>query len=115
VTSGAVPAGDTVVMGSRSCWLTALHQSDGSPVWSRFNWFSWVESTGVVIDGTHYVGSSDLPAVRALSANTGALLCETDVLGFSWGMHCAEPDAAETFIAWMREHSNRKPSLAGSP
>ena len=74
-----------MIVGSRSGWLMALHQSDGSLVWSRSNGFSWVESTGVVIDGTHYVGSSDLRAVRALSANTGALLCETDVLGFSWG------------------------------
>ena len=54
-------------------------------MWAHYDWFSWIESTGVLTDGIYYVGSSDLRAVRAIDPGTGEAVWETDVLGWASG------------------------------
>lgn len=104
ITSTATPAGDLVLVASRGSWITALAAATGEPVWERYDWFSWIESTGVVVDGLYYVGSSDLRAVRALDPRTGRTAWETDVQGWAWGTPAVTADAVYMGVAAPREY-----------
>jgi outer membrane protein assembly factor BamB len=84
VSTPAVHAG-LVIVGTRAYDLVALDAATGAPAWSRYIWFSWVESSPVVRDGVVYVGSSDAAAAFAFDAATGRLRWKTDVFGWAWG------------------------------
>lgn len=77
--------GGRVLVGNRGHGLRALDAATGELIWKSFFWGSWVESTPVVVDGTIYVGSSDLRRVSALDPANGRVLWRTDVFGWSWG------------------------------
>ncbi len=85
VVSTPAVAGRLVIVGSRSYDLVALDATTGALAWRRYIWFSWVESSPVVRDGTVYVGSSDAAAVFAFDAATGTERWKADVWGWAWG------------------------------
>jgi outer membrane protein assembly factor BamB len=99
ITSAPTVSGDLVIVGSRGAWITAVRASTGTPAWEKFQWISWVESTGVIVDGRFYVGSSDLRAVRALDPRTGSMLWDTDVLGWAWGTPAVAGDTVYMGVA----------------
>jgi outer membrane protein assembly factor BamB len=107
VTSAPTIAGDLVLIASRGSWTTALRASTGAQAWARYEWFSWVESDGVLSDGLYYVGSSDLRLVRALDPRTGEPLWETDVLGWAWGMPAVTGDAVYVGVAGPQKYVTR--------
>jgi hypothetical protein len=74
-------ANDLVPVASRGSWISALNADTGAPVWARYDWFSWIESSGVLRGRTYYVGSSDLRAMRAIDARTGDVVWETTSSG----------------------------------
>jgi outer membrane protein assembly factor BamB len=80
----AVVAGRNVLFGSRSYDLVALDRATGRLAWTRYFWFSWVDSPPVLDRGTLYVGSSDSLAVRALDPATGRVLWQAAVPGWTW-------------------------------
>jgi outer membrane protein assembly factor BamB len=51
-----------------------------------------VESTGVLADGTVYIGASDLRRITALDPADGHVIWRTDVFGWSWGTPLVEAD-----------------------
>ena len=104
-TSAPVVAGDLVLAGSRSSWLTALDGATGMPRWAQYHWFSWVEATGALADGTYYVGSSDLRAVRAIDPRSGEPRWETDVLGWAWGTPALTSDTVFIGTAGARKYA----------
>ena len=99
ITSTPVLAGKLLLVASRGSWITALDALTGKERWARYDWFSWIESTGVVRGDIFYVGSSDLRAVRALDARAGKTLWETDELGWAWGTPFIEGDTIYIGVA----------------
>lgn len=100
-TRGAVvstPAVDAargrVVVGNRSYDLLGLDLATGEPVWKRYIWGSWVESSASLRDGVAYVGSSDAAALFAFEVRTGRRLWATDVHGWAW----AKPAVTEARV-----------------
>jgi outer membrane protein assembly factor BamB len=85
VTSDVAVLGDDVVVGSRSYDLERLDAKTGTSRWKKYFWFSWVESSPVVFDGTVYVGSSDAAKVLAVEPAAGRSLWEADAFGSAWG------------------------------
>jgi outer membrane protein assembly factor BamB len=85
VTSDVAVLGDDVVVGSRSYDLERLDARTGTSRWKKYFWFSWVESSPVVFDGTVYVGSSDAAKVLAVEPAAGRSLWEADAFGSAWG------------------------------
>jgi outer membrane protein assembly factor BamB len=81
-----------VIVGSRSYDLLALDGKTGRPAWTRYNWFSWVESTATIFDGSVYVGSSDAARLFAFEARTGQRIWEVDTGGSTWGQPAVTPD-----------------------
>lgn len=83
----AVPAvhDGLVVVGNRGHGLYALDAATGAERWKSHFWGSWVESGAVFVDGTIYVGSSDLRRVNAIAPEDGRPLWRTDVFGWTWG------------------------------
>jgi hypothetical protein len=63
--------GDTVLAGSRSYDLTALDAATGKPVWNRYLWFSWVDSSPTMDRDLLAVGSSDGRSALAMDSSTG--------------------------------------------
>ena len=104
VTAAPVVAGDLVIASNRGAWITALDAATGKEAWTRYDWFSWIESTGVIADNVFYVGSSDLRAVRALDPRTGRASWETDVLGWAWGTPALTRDTVYVGVAGPREY-----------
>jgi outer membrane protein assembly factor BamB len=84
-TSDVAPAGDRVIVGSRSYDLESLDARRGRPAWKNYFWFSWVESSPIVVDDRVYVGSSDAAKVFAIDRTTGKSMWDADVLGSAWG------------------------------
>ena len=76
---------DRLVIGNRSYDLLGLDARSGEPVWKRYVWFSWVESSATLRDGVAYVGSSDAAAIFAFDAQAGRRLWQADALGWAWG------------------------------
>ena len=88
-TKGAIPSdpvafAETVVVGSRGCRISALRAAGGAPVWSAFQWYSWVESSAVPVGENIYMGSSDLRKVRELDGASGRTAWECDLGGWCW-------------------------------
>lgn len=84
-TSDVAALGDDVVVGSRSYDLERLDAKTGMPRWKKYVWFSWIESSPVVFDGTIYIGSSDAAKVMAVDPGSGRSLWEADAHGSAWG------------------------------
>jgi outer membrane protein assembly factor BamB len=74
-----------VIVGSRSYDLLALDGASGKPAWTRYYWFSWVESPAAIFGGAAYVGSSDAAKLFAFDAGSGRRLWEVDAGGCPWG------------------------------
>lgn len=85
VVSTPALAGDRVIVGSRSFEFFGLQAATGAIAWRDYTWFSWIESSAVVRDGSVYVGSSDTAAVTAYDARSGERRWSTDVHGWAWG------------------------------
>lgn len=74
-----------VLVGNRGGGLYSLAAQTGELQWRQFFWGSWVESTPVIVDGTLYMGSSDLRRVSAINPDNGHVLWRSDVYGWSFG------------------------------
>jgi outer membrane protein assembly factor BamB len=74
-----------VISGSRSYDLEALDSRQGTPIWKKYFWFSWVESSPAVFGGLIYIGSSDAAKVFAVDARSGRSVWEVDAGGNAWG------------------------------
>lgn len=85
VVTTPVVAGGRVIVGSRDYFLSGLDPADGSVAWRFSYWFSWIESTPVLVDGLIYVGASDYRRVTAIEPATGRAVWGTDVRGMDWG------------------------------
>ncbi|HEX6217896.1 MAG TPA: PQQ-binding-like beta-propeller repeat protein [Sphingomicrobium sp.] len=77
-------ASGRILAGSRSYDLAALDPVTGTPAWTRYFWFSWVESSPTVETGRVYIGSSDSRRVFAFAAATGASIWSARVPGWTW-------------------------------
>lgn len=84
VTSDLAFENGKIIAGSRSYDLTAIDAATGKPAWTRYFWFSWVESSPSIVDRTIYIGSSDGLRVSAFDSRTGARRWETLLPGWSW-------------------------------
>jgi outer membrane protein assembly factor BamB len=78
-------AGNRLIVGSRDYMLYGFDLGGSSPAWRYSYWFSWIESTPVLLDGVVYVGASDYRRVTALDPATGHATWTTDVRGACWG------------------------------
>lgn len=85
VDAAPVVHGDRVLVGNRGAGLLSLDAATGETKWRLFFWGSWVESAPVVVDGTIYIGSSDLRRVSAIDPADGRVIWRSDVYGWSWG------------------------------
>jgi outer membrane protein assembly factor BamB len=85
VVSEPVIASGVVVTGCRDYLLYGLHGADLTPAWRRSYWFSWVESTPALVDGTLYIGGSDYARITALDPASGSVQWATRVYGLTWG------------------------------
>jgi outer membrane protein assembly factor BamB len=92
VVSTPVVAGGTVVLGCRDYMLYGLRLRDLSVSWRDAYWFSWVESTPRLVDGTIYIGASDYRRVSALDPASGKRLWAADVRGLTWGTPAVTAD-----------------------
>jgi outer membrane protein assembly factor BamB len=72
-------------VGNRAYDFLALDAKTGEVAWTRYVWFSWIESSAVVRDGVAYVGSSDAAGVFAFDVASGRRLWAADVFGWAWG------------------------------
>jgi outer membrane protein assembly factor BamB len=77
-------AGRNILAGSRSYDLVALDKASGKPAWTRYYWFSWVDSVANPVDGTIYIGSSDSLRVYALDVASGKKLWVSRLPGWAW-------------------------------
>ena len=80
-----------VLVGNRGYGLFAIAADSGTELWKNFFWGSWVESTPVVVDGTIYIGSSDLRRVSAIDPADGRVLWRSDVFGWAWATPVISP------------------------
>ncbi len=77
-------AGRNILAGSRSYDLVALDKATGKPAWTRYYWFSWVNSIANVVGRTIYIGSSDSLRVYALDATSGKKRWVSRLPGWAW-------------------------------
>jgi hypothetical protein len=108
IVSTPAVADGVVIVGNRSYDLIGLDAGSGSLVWSRYVWFSWIESSVAVRDGIGYVGSSDAQAVFAFDPRTGAGHWQADVFGWAWGRPAVSNDrvyiATAGLVGYTTEH-----------
>lgn len=90
---------DRVIVGSRDYLLYGFNLADGAVAWTFSYWFSWIESTPVLRDGTLYVGASDYSRVTALDPATGRERWATPVHGMNWGSPLVTADRVFTGTA----------------
>jgi len=96
---GAVPrdlalAGGHILAGSRSYDLLALDRGSGTPAWTHYVWFSWIDSPPLVSAGKLFIGSSDSRRVFAIDAASGRPSWAARLPGWAW----ARPAAGATAI-----------------
>jgi outer membrane protein assembly factor BamB len=85
VTGSPAVMGETVLVGHRNGALLAIDAAAGRVLWRRLFWGSAIESTPAPdIDGTFFIGSSDMRRVSHIAAADGRVLWRTDVLGWAW-------------------------------
>ncbi|MCH6257212.1 PQQ-binding-like beta-propeller repeat protein [Puniceicoccaceae bacterium K14] len=137
VMPSAVVHGDLVFLGLRDTFLYAMNTDTGNVEWSSEFPSSWVEATGVIVDGKLYIGSSDLSAVRCYNPNTGEVIWQRSVPGRTYGKPAywdghliygisghttSKPDYASASIAlnietgdiaWIREEDHPSDSSFG--
>jgi outer membrane protein assembly factor BamB len=77
--------GGRVIVGSRSYDLFGLGPKTGDVLWNRYFWFSWVESSAAIRNGTAYLGSSDGALLSAYETRGGRPVWRTDAGGWAWG------------------------------
>jgi outer membrane protein assembly factor BamB len=89
-TGGVLQASPTladglVIIGSRNPRMVAVEVESGELAWEhRHADGSWVESTGILAEGTLIVGSSDARRVFAFAADTGDLQWSALTGGWAW-------------------------------
>jgi outer membrane protein assembly factor BamB len=88
-TKGALPhdlaeAGNLILAGSRSYDLVAIDKTSGRPAWTRYIWWSWVDSFPDIRDRDILMGSSDAQRIYDLDARTGRPRWATFVGGWAW-------------------------------
>jgi outer membrane protein assembly factor BamB len=93
LTTTPLVAGDRIIVGCRNFTLYGLRRSDLTVAWEYSFWFSWIESTPALIDGTLYVGGSDYARISALDPSNGQARWSTVVNGLSWGTPLVTRDA----------------------
>lgn len=96
--------GGRLVVGSRSYDLLGLDARSGVLAWKRYFWFSWIESSATVRDGTAYVGSSDSAVVGAYEVANGKRLWTTDVHGWAWGQPAVAPERVYMTTSAQKEY-----------
>ena len=74
-----------VFIGNRGAGLYALAAASGKEEWRLFFWGSWVESTPIIVDGTLYIGSSDLGHVSAVDPADGHVRWRGNAWGWTFG------------------------------
>ena len=79
-----VHAGKVYASG-RNARLHAIDADSGAGLWQLNFWTSWVDSAPVIVEGTLYVGSSDMRRISAIDPANGHVLWRTEVQGQSWG------------------------------
>ena len=83
-----------VFIGSRNPRVFALDAGTGKPVWEvEHTDGSWVESSGIYMDGVLYVGSSDSLTLFAFDGATGDVKWKYRTGGWSW---CTPSISGET-------------------
>ena len=104
VTSDVVVSGDRVLAGSRSYDFEALDADSGRPIWTRYFWFSWVESPATMHGSTAYVGSSDAAKVFAIDRDSGRVLWSADAGGSAWGRPAVAGDVVYQGVAGVTHY-----------
>ena len=104
VTSDVAVTGDRVLAGSRSYDFEALDADTGRPTWTRYFWFSWVESSATVDGSTAYVGSSDAAKVFAIDRSSGRVLWSADAGGSAWGRPAVRGDVVYEGVAGVTHY-----------
>ena len=99
VVTTPIVAGGRRIVGSRDYLLYGFNLADGAPAWRYSYWFSWIESTPVLVDGLVYVGASDFSRVTALDPATGRARWATPVHGMNWGTPLVTADSVFTGTA----------------
>jgi outer membrane protein assembly factor BamB len=83
-----------VYIGSRTPKVFALDAAPGEPVWEfEHTDGSWVESSGIYLDGVLYMGSSDALTLFAFDGATGDVTWKYRTGGWSW---CTPSISGET-------------------
>jgi len=83
-----------VYIGSRNPRVFAVDAKTGEPVWEfEHTDGSWVESSGIYVEGFLYIGSSDALTLFALDGATGSVTWKYRTGGWSW---CTPSVAGET-------------------
>jgi len=83
-----------IYIGSRNPKVFALDAATGEPVWEfEHTDGSWVESSGIYVDGVLYVGSSDALTLFAFDGATGQVKWKYRTGGWSW---CTPSISGET-------------------
>lgn len=83
--STPVATTDMLLIGCRDYSLYGVRRADLAVAWRFPFWFSWIESSPVIVDGIAYVGGSDFARITALEPKSGRLLWTTPVQGLTWG------------------------------
>jgi outer membrane protein assembly factor BamB len=106
--------GHHVIVGSRSYDLLALDAGTGAPAWTRYIWFSWIESPATIRDDTAFVGSSDAARLFAFDAASGRTRWDLDVMGWAWGQPAVSGARVYVGTAGMAKYPVRhQPGVLG--
>jgi outer membrane protein assembly factor BamB len=73
-----------LIIGSRHAWLWCLNAKTGDEIWKYNYWWSWVESSPVIENGTIFIGSSDLRRVLAIDLQTGKTRWKLHTSGYPY-------------------------------
>ena len=73
-----------VIFGSRAASIFALDKNTGHELWKTRYWFSWVESSSVLYDGSIYIGSSDYRKICEINPSDGKIVMSTHAEGWPW-------------------------------
>jgi outer membrane protein assembly factor BamB len=96
VVTTPIVAGNRLIAGSRDYLLYGFNRTDGTLAWRYSYWFSWIESSPVLVDGLLYIGASDYSRVTALDPATGRAHWSTPVRGMNWGSPLVTANAVVT-------------------
>lgn len=73
-----------LVIGSRHAWLWCMDAQTGGEIWKYNYWWSWVESSPIIDNGTIYIGSSDLKRILAINLQSGKTQWSYHTAGYPW-------------------------------